>query len=321
MCDESIIYSVIIPVYNAAGYLVRCVDSVLASIIEVPAEVILVDDGSTDDSAAMCDAYAAGDARIQVLHTENGGASSARNMGIRAARGEYLLFVDSDDYVRPGALREIRQTRCDVTLLCADMILADGKARPFTYRYDTERIRGKTAPEVLDYLTELSRYPVSPCVKMLRRSFVLENGLFFAPGIVCEDVDHTYSVLLAANSFDYCSTPYYVACRRPGSVMTAPENTQKRFDSTLWIIEKWTKIADNDAHGSTIRAFLAAQFVYLCALYADMPRPARQARAHNVKNYAWLLSFGKNRRFAAARLAYCTLGLALSSWLFKKAFL
>lgn len=96
--------SIIVPVYNAAKYLRRCVDSLLAQTYD-PIEIILVDDGSTDGSAAICDEYKK-DARVRVIHQENHGASAARNAGLDAMCGEYVMFVDSDDYVSPEYVRK-----------------------------------------------------------------------------------------------------------------------------------------------------------------------------------------------------------------------
>ena len=93
--------SVIIPVYNVEKYLRKCVDSVLAQDI-ADMEVILVDDGSPDNSGAICDEYAEKDARVKVIHKENGGLSTARNVGLDIARGKYITFVDSDDYLLPN---------------------------------------------------------------------------------------------------------------------------------------------------------------------------------------------------------------------------
>lgn len=92
--------SVIVPVYNAEKYLQECVDSILRQTL-ADLELILVDDGSTDSSPALCDWYAEQDARVKVIHKPNGRAASARNAGIRAASGDYVAFVDSDDWVSP----------------------------------------------------------------------------------------------------------------------------------------------------------------------------------------------------------------------------
>ena len=99
---ETPLLSVIVPVYNVADYLSRCVDSILAQHVEAM-EVILVNDGSRDSSGSLCDSYAEKDSRIRVLHKENGGLSSARNAGLDICRGEYVAFVDSDDWVEPDA--------------------------------------------------------------------------------------------------------------------------------------------------------------------------------------------------------------------------
>ena len=92
--------SVIVPVYKVEKYLKRCVDSILAQTYPC-LEVILVDDGSPDGCPAICDEYAREDRRVRVIHKENGGLSDARNAGIDAAKGKFLGFVDSDDYVHP----------------------------------------------------------------------------------------------------------------------------------------------------------------------------------------------------------------------------
>ena len=95
--------SVIIPVYNAEKYLRRCVDSILAQIF-TDFELLLIDDGSKDKSGVICDEYAKKDNRVKVFHKENGGVSSARNLGLDNARGEWIGFIDSDDMVKPEYL-------------------------------------------------------------------------------------------------------------------------------------------------------------------------------------------------------------------------
>lgn len=96
------VISVIVPVYNVAAYLPECLESILEQDYE-KLEVILIDDGSTDRSGAICDEYAAKDPRVVVIHQKNGGAAAAKNAGLRIAKGKYLSFVDSDDYLESGA--------------------------------------------------------------------------------------------------------------------------------------------------------------------------------------------------------------------------
>lgn len=120
--------SIIVPVYNVKDYLVRCVDSIIKQDYE-DIEVLLVDDGSNDGSENICDDYAQRDSRIRVFHKQNGGLSSARNMGLEAMAGEYVFFVDSDDYILPGILKELF-TACvkyDAEIACCGYITGNKK--------------------------------------------------------------------------------------------------------------------------------------------------------------------------------------------------
>ena len=112
--------SVIVPVYNAEKYLPRCIESVLAQTF-VDWEMLLIDDGSTDASGSICDEYAAKDERIRVFHKENGGVSSARNLGLDNAQGEWITFVDSDDYIEENYLKSF-EGNLDADLVVGNMI-------------------------------------------------------------------------------------------------------------------------------------------------------------------------------------------------------
>ena len=98
--------SVIVPVYNTEKYLHRCVDSILAQTF-TDFELLLIDDGSTDSSGAICDEYAQKDSRVRVFHKENGGVSSARNLGLDKAKGKWVTFVDSDDWIKESFLNKL----------------------------------------------------------------------------------------------------------------------------------------------------------------------------------------------------------------------
>ena len=110
--------SIIVPIYKVERYFERCINSVLSQSIP-DIEIILVDDGSPDNCGKMCDDYAAKDSRIIVIHKKNGGLSSARNAGIDIAKGDYLMFIDSDDYVEPDFCEKAYQFVTDNNVLCA----------------------------------------------------------------------------------------------------------------------------------------------------------------------------------------------------------
>ena len=116
---ESNLISVIIPVYQAAGHLKKCLESVLAQ-DDTAYEVILVDDGSTDGSGKICDEYAESDKKVRVFHTKNAGAAAARNFGIDKSKGDYICFIDGDDYVTEIKKKipvYVRFKRCDAKSL------------------------------------------------------------------------------------------------------------------------------------------------------------------------------------------------------------
>ena len=125
--------SVIIPVYNVEKYLERCVDSVLAQTY-TNLEIILIDDGSTDTSGKICDEYAQKDARIRVLHKKNTGIADTRNIGLDISKGEYIAFVDSDDFVASifieVAMDAMLNEQCDLVALTDGIAFWDGEAEP-----------------------------------------------------------------------------------------------------------------------------------------------------------------------------------------------
>lgn len=132
--------SIIVPVYDVAQYLHKCVDSILAQTFQ-DFELILVDDGSPDESGQICDDYAQQDDRVQVVHKLNGGLSSARNAGIEVAQSPYLAFVDSDDYVSSGMYQSLFD---DITESNADMAICG--------IYD---VYGQQAPKILPLVKEI----------------------------------------------------------------------------------------------------------------------------------------------------------------------
>lgn len=117
--------SVIVPVYNAEKYIGRCIESILNQTL-TDLELILIDDGSPDNCGVICDAYAVKDNRVRVFHQENRGVSAARNIGIDNAQGEYITFVDSDDYIEPYALEILYH---DIVFYNADISCAHGRAK------------------------------------------------------------------------------------------------------------------------------------------------------------------------------------------------
>ena len=183
--------SVIIPVYKVEEYLCRCVDSVLAQTYG-NLEIILVDDGSPDGCPAMCDAYAGQDARIRVIHQENAGLSGARNAGIDAARGQWLAFVDSDDYLAPDFLECLYRACVDTgsELSVCRWIYVRGEA---VLELGTGAVETCTGREMLHrmYGPDGSCFVVA-WNKLYRRE--LFQGIRYPAGRIHEDEATTYRI-------------------------------------------------------------------------------------------------------------------------------
>ncbi|MBE6318012.1 MAG: glycosyltransferase [Bacteroidales bacterium] len=162
--------SIIVPVYNTEKYLSRCIDSILAQTFS-DFELILVDDGSTDNSGKICDEYAKKDSRIIVIHKENGGASSARNKGLEIAQGEWITFVDSDDFITNNFIgnlydQEFDMTICGMTINSKEIII------------DNQIINYNNIPEIIIYLYNLNLIN-GPYSKIFKYSIIKQNNLKF----------------------------------------------------------------------------------------------------------------------------------------------
>lgn len=188
---ENELVSIIVPVYNIMDCLERCVDSLLAQTYR-KIEILLVDDGSTDGTGLLCDRLAEKDMRIRVFHKENGGSSSARNYGIRKSNGEYLGFVDSDDYVEPDMyerlLRILQEHHAQMAQIGRNEMDEQGNLLPDICVPPKEL----EAISPADFLRELllHRGDCSFCTKLIRRSlFLPDEGepRLFPEGILNED--------------------------------------------------------------------------------------------------------------------------------------
>lgn len=218
--------SVIIPVYNVSKYLSRCINSVRTQ--AHVKEILLIDDGSTDDSGILCDAYAAMEPLVKVLHKENGGLSSARNAGLDLAQGEYVAFVDSDDFLEPGAYEKLLSCaqRHEADLVCAGRSDLIGGIGDKTLGLCPETEETVTGPEFVARMFTWQGVDSAAWDKLYKRS--LFDGLRYPEGKICEDVPVTYRAALKANKVALLPEPVYVYYHRPGSITTAPVS-QKSF--------------------------------------------------------------------------------------------
>lgn len=225
--ENGVLLSVIVPVYRVEEYLPRCVDSILAQTVS-DLELILVDDGSPDRCGAICDEYAARDPRVRVIHKENGGLSSARNAGIDIARGQWLGFVDSDDWIKPDCYEKLLDCarRRKVKLVCAgrwDVSEGTGETKPGLCPEKEETISGT---EMARRIFTWEHLDSAAWDKLYRAE--LFDDIRYPLGKVSEDVPVTYRLALKAGEAALCPERVYCYYHRQGSI-TYSKASEKTF--------------------------------------------------------------------------------------------
>ena len=225
------LFSIIIPVYNVEAYLEECVDSIRnQSLREI--EIIHVDDGSTDNSSAICDRFGAADGRIKVVHKENGGLSSTRNTGLEIATGHYIIFIDSDDIIRNECLSEIvLNTAENPDVIITEILNTDDVAS----HADDSRImfdfpECTTKEQNIRYVFQEKEHTWPSVDYIVRREFLDRIGLNFLEGYYHEDMAWTARLMAKANIFSYYNKCWYIRrYNREGSI-TYTVNSKRTMD-------------------------------------------------------------------------------------------
>jgi len=208
--------SVIVPVYNVAPYLPRCIDSILAQSFG-DFELLLIDDGSTDASGAICDEYARKDKRIKVFHKENGGLSDARNYGMERARGDYIGFIDSDDYVGTDYLKILFEMMQGDNIAIAQIRSVSTSAETMKFIASDDRRLVFDAEEEFKAMMLARDFGVSAWGKLYRKDVF--SGHQFLVGKLYEDLDTVPYLIEAGRNYAYSSSVQYYYYQRQGSIV------------------------------------------------------------------------------------------------------
>jgi len=234
-------FSIIVPVYNVEKYLSECVDSIINQDFD-QYEIILVDDGSTDRSGLICDEYSSAHDNISVIHKVNGGLSDARNNGLEKSKGEYIIFIDGDDYIEPGTLQKfnnqlIKYGNPDVMITRLKKVYEDAETKYSDKDMPFELINKGNKKEVVNWLFSHSNGLWTAPRYITKRSIIEENKLRFAVGYLHEDIDWTSKLLICANTF--AAIDYYWYNHRMGRQGSI--TTEKKPKRTLDIIDLVSK--------------------------------------------------------------------------------
>lgn len=237
--------SVIIPIYNAKEYLKRAIDSVLNQDYE-DFELILVNDGSTDHSLEICEEYEKADARVRVITKKNGGVSSARNLGIKEAKGEYITFLDADDFLENTALSKMNSImeKGDVDIACFGYKLVSNNSQSAVLSGVNILISDHN-----DYFNYYNKIEVNAgfntaCAKVYKLSLIRKNNLFFVENIsILEDISFVFRALRYSKNviFDSSCIYNYYQSERESLVKSYNANfsyaIQKEYASSKWIVD------------------------------------------------------------------------------------
>ncbi len=309
--------SVIVPVYNVEKYLEKCVESIIAQTYS-NLEIILVDDGATDSSGLICDRYAENDKRIKVIHKENGGLSSARNAGIVAAEGEYIGFVDSDDYIEKNMIEllaeELISNDADMSV-CGVYNVYQERKIPQCSKIERFVCGGEEAYKLLMIGEKI---PGTVCNKLFKRKMIQQ--LRFPEGKLYEDAFFHINLMPLIKKVAVNTTPMYFYVHRKGSITTAKFNSRgmdviEAYEKNyLSVKQNYPAIIDVAEFRVEWAYFVVMDRMMECDHYWTIPEYKKVKRFLKKKAPAILTSryFRKSRRIGALALMlniklYCLL--------------
>jgi len=239
--------SIIIPVYNVETYLVECLHSVVTQTFH-DMEIILVDDGSTDRSPEIMKTFAEKDERIKIITQLNGGVSAARNTGLCAASGEYILFIDSDDFILPNSVetlyRKAYETGSDLLLGNTLESKPEDKRQFVDFRRNDELNSqvGISGEECYIKLMEFDNaFPPLVILYFMKRELIIKNNLFFKEGIIHEDELWCIKAMLNATRVTLIDFNFYYYRQREGSLMNS-DNIEFRICSLIIVAKEIKKL-------------------------------------------------------------------------------
>ena len=317
-------FSIIIPVYNVEDYLEHCINSILHQSFK-DYEIILVNDGSTDKSGVICDKYANEYENIRVIHKKNEGQSQARNVAIKDAKGEYIVFVDSDDWLIDRALENANKIIKEYNN--PDIIINRIKSYyeetdsyvECEYRFDTNTMANKPSYEVLKMCYEMPTFWSAPWVFVINKEYLKKNEFYFPKGLLHEDEYWAPIILLNAKQIGFNNNCFY--CNRANRVgsTTQSVNIKKEYDK-FKIIDMLIVESQKETYMENEKDMLLSRCssIYLgilknISLYRDSDRYKYKELILMLKKNRKILLYSKRKSHTIAYLCTYILGIELTS--------
>lgn len=313
--------SFILPIYNVEKYLSECVESILVQTYS-DFEILLVDDGSPDNCPALCDEWAKKDSRIKTLHKPNGGSSDARNYGLEHAQGDYVVFVDSDDFwVNKDCLQRLMNVvdahpECDFIGYNCSYYYSDTKAYKKWVAYDECLSKPTDKDTVLRSLVASGTFPMSACLKVLKRKALLDMGLRFIKGTIAEDIPWFIDLLDGSKNCMFINEYIYAYRQNVAGSITASGGTKSTHDLFNILKKEVTKMSSrhfSQEAKEALYSFLAYEFCILLTASSHMSKEMRK----ELMQYKWLLNYTTNPKVRKAALVNKLFGIKMTEWLLK----
>lgn len=307
MTDNVKLVSVIVPAYNCESYIVECIDNILKqSYSEL--QVIVVDDGSKDKTYEKCMAF--NDERLTILQKENGGASSARNFGLKYAKGEFILFADSDDYLETNAVQELldiaEKEKCDLIYFEADNFTDDSsipiKENGFSQKYHYPVMPGN---DLIPLLVKNKDYHAAPFLFFINKA-IIESGISFKEGIMLEDELFSFQLFRASKKVFCYKKELYHRRVRQGSVMTSKGKEDFRFYSILTVFKSLLELRDKNMIDETLDIYLSRIGMLLVGYWEALSSSQKSEMKAEYKQQ--LCQIRKSKGFGSNELVIRTYG-------------
>lgn len=311
------LFSIILPVYNVESYLQECVNSILKQTF-VDYEIILVDDGSTDGSSELCDRLAEKHGCIRVIHKKNGGLSDARNYGTRAALGEYIVYIDSDDFLIKDnfleKLAEKAENKSDLIFYKYQKYFnATQKFEDCRYTY-CSAIKGESYSDKISALVKADAFYGMAWIKAIRKEIIDKNGIEFEVGLLGEDMEWNYHIIFNSTSISFIDEAFIAYRQREGSITSS--HKLKNLTDFIYVLEKWSKIVTNDVKDEALKialyGSLAKYYSNLLVVYSRLADPSKKEYRTRIKQLDWLLKYSMSHRPQMISKIYRIVGFNLT---------
>lgn len=293
---DQVEFSIIVPVYNVELYLEQCINSILKQSYPF-FEVILVDDGSQDKSGKICDLYAEKYEQVHVIHKKNGGASDARNAGIDIASKEYLIFIDSDDYLCDASYLDtlvefINISKVDLLIIPYRKYYED-QCKMESYIERGQNIINITKENALYWMVKNRKYVASACDKVVKASLIKENDIKFQINKKNEDIYWSAKVMKSINTLDFIDKSYYVY--RQHHISTSHTVTSADLwdlvDNIKQCINMFAE-EKNEQLKKIYMSYTSYQYItFFIMIHSINNHIEKRKLINEMKKYRWLLQF------------------------------